>query len=90
MSEVDLLEGGRHSVVAVLMADGDRFGGVRLQLRFDHEERRADSGADTAGDCRGGHQLDERSVAVLVLQPSVVLERGEGSETEAVHYELIP
>ena len=55
MSEIDLFEGGQHSVMAMLVTDGNRFGGVRLKLRFDHEERRTDATADTAGERGGGH-----------------------------------
>ena len=72
---IDRSEGRRHSVMAMLMADGDRFGGVCLQLRFDHEEGRSDSAAYTTAERRGSRQFDERRFSILILKHSVVFER---------------
>lgn len=76
--------------MAMLMADGNRFGGVRLQLCFDHEEGRSNSAAYTAGDRRGSSQFDERRFSILILKHSFIFEGREGSETEAIHNELVP
>ena len=76
--------------MTVLIANCDTLRSVRLQLRFDHEERRSDTTTYAAGERRGAHQFNERGFTILILKPPVILKRGERSKTEAIHNKLIP